>query len=136
MLAAALGVALATAPGPAVAQMSPSTPHTGGISRVDLAIPTGRRNITTEATARINAASVRSTWSPGVAVVRPDTVWVPDRYVPFSGAPGPVFVPGHWERHLSEREVYVPPLAIVHPGGELGVVPAGVRAPADERLGP
>jgi hypothetical protein len=70
-------------------------------------------------------------------VVRPDTVYVPNRYVDVPGEPGPLLVPGHWERRISEREYYAPPLpACYGPTGGCLSVPAGVRPPPDSRLGP
>jgi len=67
---------------------------------------------------------------------RPDMVWVPDRWAPVPGAPEGVHVPGHWERRLSEREVWVPPLTVIAPGGVQRAWPAGVREPAEARRGP
>jgi hypothetical protein len=103
-----------------------------------LITPTGRTNITTEAVAKINAASRRPiAVTPEPVVVRPDTMWVPDRYVPIPGAQGGlVLVPGHWERRISDREVYVPPLPIANPAGGSQTIPAGVHPPADQRLSP
>jgi hypothetical protein len=70
-------------------------------------------------------------------VVRPDMVYVPNRYVDVPGEPGPLLVPGHWERRISEREYYAPPLPACSgaTGGCLNI-PAGVRLPPDSRLGP
>ena len=65
-----------------------------------------------------------------------DTSWVPDRYVPVPGVDGLVLVPGHWERTLSNHEVYAPPLVGRTPDGGAINVPAGVRPPAGERQGP
>lgn len=126
---------IAIAPGTALAQATLSTGGSSFTSR--LATPIGRSNVAADAAAGINAMSTRSTpWSPGQRVVRPDMLWVPDRYVPVPGAPEGVLVPGHWERRLSDREVYVPPLVTVHPHGGSGMIPAGIRPPADERHGP
>ncbi len=75
--------------------------------------------------------------APPPAVSRPDTVWVPDRIIrdPVHGAM--LQVPGHWERRLSEREVYVPPLTVCNAvSGDCTTVPAGVRPPAEIRPGP
>lgn len=133
VLAAAL---LVTAPASALAQASLSS--SGGSSFTSrLATPTGRSNVAADAASGINATSTRGTpWSPGQRVVRPDTMWVPDRYVSVPGAPEGVLVPGHWERRISEREVYAPPLVIVHPRGGSELIPAGVRPPAEERNSP
>lgn len=86
---------------------------------------------------RLNAASMRPLATPPARdIVRPDLLWVPDRWVAVPGAPGGVLVPGHWEQRLSEREVYVPPLVISSPTGESSMIPAGVRPPADSRVSP
>lgn len=101
-----------------------------------LTTPTGRTNITTESTARINAASrAPIPVTPGVVVVRPDLQWVPDRYVSVPGAPQGVLVPGHWEQRLPGGDVYVPPIAVVNPGGQQ-TFPAGVRSPVEQRVEP
>lgn len=55
-------------------------------------------------------------------------VWVSDRHVMVPGVPGPVHVPGHWERRISEREVYTPPLVGVAPDGAAVYLPGGVRS--------
>ena len=125
----------ALAPGAALAQRSLSTSGPSFTSR--LATPTGRSNIAADAVAGINAMSARPTpSSPGQTVVRPDLLWVPDRYVSVPGAPEGVRVPAHWEGRVSDREVYVPPLVIVHPRGAPELVHGGFRRPADERNSP
>jgi hypothetical protein len=63
-------------------------------------------------------------------------VWVPGRTVHVPGVAGTVFVPGHWERRLSEHEVYVPPLTGHTSGGGTVRWPAGVQPPAHERQSP
>jgi hypothetical protein len=65
-----------------------------------------------------------------------DTTWVPDRYVQVPGTDGPVLVPGHWERPLSDHEVYTPPLVGRTPDGGAINFPAGARPPVDERQAP
>ena len=68
--------------------------------------------------------------APPAAVSPPDSVWVPDRYLP-DPVHGRVLVPGHWERRLSDGESYVPPLTICGLAtGECTTVPAGVRQPS------
>ena len=62
------------------------------------------------------------------APAAPDT-WVPDRYVQVPGVDGPVLVPGHWERRLSDHEVYTPPLS--NPGRSLTRLPC--RPPTTSR---
>jgi hypothetical protein len=48
----------------------------------------------------------------------------------------PVLVPGHWERRLSDHEVYTPPLVGRGPNGEIVQFPAGTQRPVDERQAP
>src|SRR5437588_10389498 len=74
--------------------------------------------------------------TPPAATARPDSTWVPDRFVTVPGTPGQVHVPAHWERRLSDGESYVPPLTGLTPDGRVIQVPAGVYPPADQRLGP
>jgi hypothetical protein len=74
--------------------------------------------------------------TPPRAVIQPDMLWVPDRYVRLPGQPGLALVPGHWEQAIAPHEVYTPPLVITGPGTRVETLPAGVRPPADERLAP
>src|SRR2546425_9007457 len=61
-------------------------------------------------------------------VVRPDSVWVPDRYVPAPTTGSPVLVPGHWERLGSHHASYLPPPRTINPAdGRVRTFPAGVR---------
>ncbi len=103
-----------------------------------LLLQAGGSTSTSRAVDQINAASRAPL--PTVApreVVRPDTVWVPDRWIPTPVTGGAALVPGHWERRISERESSVPPLTAVNPAdGSLAVFPAGVRPPAQERREP
>ena len=70
-------------------------------------------------------------------VPAPDMSWVPDRYVQVPGAADtPVLVPGHWERRLSDHEVYTPPLVGRTPQGDIIHFPAGSRPPVNERQSP
>ena len=71
-------------------------------------------------------------------VVRPDSVWVPDRYILAPDTGSVVLVPGHWERRISDHESYAPPLSTLNPadGTVQKIYPAGVRPPAAERSGP
>jgi len=66
----------------------------------------------------------------------PDATWVPDRTVQVPGTDGPVSVPGHWERRLSDHEVYTPPLVGRTPNGDIINFPAGTRPPVNERQSP
>jgi hypothetical protein len=74
--------------------------------------------------------------TPPPTVRPPDMMWVPDRYVQIPGADSPVLVPGHWERRLSEHEVYTPPLTGRTPQGDIINFPAGTRPPVEERQAP
>lgn len=65
-----------------------------------------------------------------------DMIWVPDRHVRVPGVEGDVFVPGHWEQQLSEREVYVPPLTGQTSDGRVIQLPAGRQPPPGERQSP
>jgi len=91
-----------------------------------------------QAARQITESSMRPLPSvPPREVPRPDTVWVPDRWIPAPGTGGAALVPGHWERRVSDRESYTPPLTGVNPAdGSLLVFPAGVRPPAEERREP
>src|SRR5207249_4890696 len=40
--------------------------------------------------------------APSPTIPTPESTWVPDRYVQVPGTDGPVMVPGHWERRLSD----------------------------------
>ena len=73
---------------------------------------------------------------PSPTVPTPRETWVPDRYVQAPGTDGPVYVPGHWERRLSDHEVYTPPLLGRAPNGDTINFPAGVRPPVGERQAP
>jgi len=89
---------------------------------------------------RLNQSSTRPTpTSPTPTVRAPNETWVPDRYVQVPGTDGQVLVPGHWERRLSDHEVYTPPLTgrATTPLGD-GTInfPAGTRPPANERQFP
>ena len=66
----------------------------------------------------------------------PEATWVPDRTVQVPGTDSPVFVPGHWERRLSDHEVYTPPLLGRTPNGDIVNFPAGTRPPVNERQAP
>ena len=74
--------------------------------------------------------------APSPTIPTPESTWVPDRYVQVPGTDGPVMVPGHWERRLSDHEVHTPPLLGRTPNGDIINFPAGVRPPTDERQVP
>jgi hypothetical protein len=65
-----------------------------------------------------------------------DMLWVPGRHVNVPGVEGQVFVPGHWERRLSEHEVHVPPLTGRAPDGRTITWPAGVQPLPAHRQAP
>jgi hypothetical protein len=92
---------------------------------------------TSQAVNQMNSTSMR----PLPSVTPPPSggetmIWVPTRVVPLPGQ-GTVVAPGHWERRLGAHEVYVPPLTVRNPetGATTGL-PAGIRPPTEERLGP
>jgi len=87
---------------------------------------------------RLNQSSTRPLpQTPAPTVRPPDTSWVPDRFVQVPGVDGQVLVPGHWERRLSDHEVYTPPLTGRTPQGDTTIhFPAGTRAPVNERQFP
>ena len=92
---------------------------------------------TSQAVNQINGSSMRPL--PSVAAPPPTgetMIWVPTRVAPLPGQ-GTVVAPGHWERRLEGREVFVPPLSVRNPRtGDSTVVPSGTRAPVEERSGP
>jgi hypothetical protein len=73
---------------------------------------------------------------PSPAVPPPVDTWAPDRYVQTPQGDSSVLVPGHWERRLSDHEVYTPPLLGTTPNGDVINFPAGVRPPVNERQAP
>jgi hypothetical protein len=87
---------------------------------------------------RLNQSSTRPVpQTPAPAVRQPDMLWVPDRSVQVPGVDGQVLVPGHWERRLSDHEVYTPPLTGRTPLGDTTIhFPAGTRPPVRERQSP
>jgi hypothetical protein len=92
---------------------------------------------TSQAVNQMNATSMRGVPStPSMAGGRDTAIWVPARIVRVPGE-GTVLVPAHWERRLDARDVYVPSLMVRNPAtGVTETVPAGIRPPADERIGP
>jgi len=92
---------------------------------------------TSQAVNQMNATSMRPLPSVAPAAAARETmIWVPTRILPLPGQ-GTVVAPGHWERRLGAHEVYVPPLTVRNPEtGATTVLPAGVRPPTEERLGP
>jgi hypothetical protein len=75
--------------------------------------------------------------TPAPTVRSPESIWVPDRFVQVPGTDGQVLVPGHWERRLSDHEVYTPPLTGRTPQGDTTInFPAGTRPPVNERQFP
>jgi len=92
---------------------------------------------TSQAVNQMNATSMRPL--PSVAppaAVAETMIWVPTRVVPLPGQ-GTVMAPGHWERRLGAHEVHVPSLDVRNlETGVTTVLPAGIRPPAEERVGP
>ena len=86
---------------------------------------------------RLNRSSMRPLPPlPPAATPRPDSLWVPDRYLAVPDVPGPVHVPGHWEYQVSPHEVYAPPLVGRGSDGTQIFFPAGVRPTPGERQAP
>jgi hypothetical protein len=87
---------------------------------------------------RLNRSSTRPVpQTPAPTVRPPDMSWVPDRFVQVPGTDGQLLVPGHWERRLSDHEVYTPPLIGRTPQGDTTIhFPAGTRPPVNERQYP
>jgi hypothetical protein len=87
---------------------------------------------------RLNRSSTRPVpQTPAPTVRPPDMSWVPDRFVQVPGTDGQLLVPGHWERRLSDHEVYTPPLTGRTPQGDATIhFPAGTRPPVNERQYP
>jgi len=74
--------------------------------------------------------------APVTTPTAPSDVWVPDRFVQVPGTDGQVMVPGHWERRLSDHQVYTPPLSGRATNGDIVNFPAGTQPPAHERQAP
>jgi hypothetical protein len=93
---------------------------------------------TSQAVNQMNATSMRGLpTAPAPPEASRDTmIWVPSYLVRLPGN-GTVSVPGHWERTLEGRDVHVPPLNVRNPAtGEVTTLPAGIRPPTAERVGP
>ena len=75
-----------------------------------MAVPLGPTT-TQRAVDQMNASSMRGVPTPPVrqAPSRPDTVWVPDRWIPAPGVPQGVFEPGHWVIFTPEGGRIAPP---------------------------
>jgi hypothetical protein len=86
---------------------------------------------------RLNRATTRPLpQAPATAPTAPSDIWVPDRLVRVPGTDGQVMVPGHWERRLSDHQVYTPPLSGRATNGDIVNFPAGTQPPAHERQAP
>ena len=87
---------------------------------------------------RLNQSSTRPVpTTPPPSVRPPSMLWVPDRFVQVPGVDGQLLVPGHWERRVSDHEVYTPPLTGRTPQGDTTInFPAGTRPPVNERQSP
>lgn len=83
-----------------------------------MAVPLGPTT-TQRAVDQMNGASMRGLPAPPAREApRPDTVWVPDRWVAAPGAPTGVFEPGHWV-------IYTPEGGRIAPPPPLGAAPQG-----------
>src|SRR3989441_2536225 len=58
-------------------------------------------------------------------VVRPDSVWVPDRYIPAPDTGSAVLVPGHWERRGARPQAPLPPPETLNPPRRAGAPLSG-----------
>ena len=86
---------------------------------------------------RLNSATTRPLpQAPAPAPMTPSDTWVPDRFVQVPGTDGQVMVPGHWERRLSDHQVYTPPLSGRATNGDIVNFPAGTQPPPNERQAP
>ena len=86
---------------------------------------------------RLNSATTRPLpQTPAPVPPTPSDIWVPDRFVQVPGTDGQVMVPGHWERRLSDHQVYTPPLSGRATNGDIVNFPAGTQPPAHERQAP
>ena len=74
--------------------------------------------------------------TPPAAIARPDSTWVPDRFVTVPGIPSQVHIPAHWEQRLPDGDSFVPPLTGLTPEGRVIQFPAGSYPPVDHRLEP
>src|SRR5690242_18086459 len=74
-----------------------------------LSVPLGPTT-TGRAVDQINSSSMRGVPTPPVREApRPDSVWVPDRWLSVPGAPQSVFEPGHWVIYTPEGGRIAPP---------------------------
>jgi hypothetical protein len=67
---------------------------------------------TQQAVDQMNASSMRGVPTPPPAArpaPRPDSVWVPDRWLSVPGAPASVFEQGHWAIYTPEGGRIAPP---------------------------
>jgi len=67
---------------------------------------------TQQAVDQMNRSSMRGVPTPPAAArpaPRPDSVWVPDRWLSVPGAPASVFEPGHWVIYTPEGGRIAPP---------------------------
>jgi hypothetical protein len=86
---------------------------------------------------RLNRATTRPLpQAPAPVPTAPSDIWVPDRLVQVPGTDGQVMVPGHWERRLSDHQVYTPPLSGRTTNGDIVNFPAGTQPPVQERQAP
>ena len=100
-------------------------------------VSAGAPSVTARAVEGIKVSSMRGVPQvPARPGVRPDTVWVPDRWVILPGGSLPVHVPGQWERRISESEFYTPPVTVGRPSdGTAQTFPGGFQPPVEQRPG-
>jgi hypothetical protein len=110
---------------------TPASAQVGATPRIGPTTPSGSAldRIYNQSTRPMPAAPTPMGQSPA-------DVWVPDRIIPVPGQLGGAMVPGHWERRISDRENYVPPLVITTPDGRTTTVPGGVAPPPEQRQSP
>ena len=108
-----------------------------GIAVAGAQLPSPLRSPTSRAIDQLRDSSMRPIpTAPPAAIARPETTWVPDRFVTVPGIPSQVHIPAHWEHRLPDGESYVPPLTGLTPEGRVIQFPAGSYPPVDHRLEP
>jgi hypothetical protein len=73
---------------------------------------------------------------PAPTAPPPVDMWVPDRYVQTPQGDSSVVVPGHWERRLTDHEVFTPPFVGATPDGKRDELTGRCSTAANERQTP
>jgi hypothetical protein len=108
-----------------------------GITTAGAQLPSTLTTPTSRALNQLRDSSMRPIpTAPPAPIARPDSTWVPDRFVTVPGIPSQVHIPAHWERRLLDGESYVPPLTGLTTDGRVIQFPAGSYPPVDHRLEP